>query len=135
MKSCPDINFVGSIEARDIPEGNADVIVCEAFTGNVILKMYEGVASALIGIIKEGLLSSFISKMGALLVKKSLKKTLKGFSLEDYGGAPLLGLNGLVIKTHGSSKAVEVKNSVLQVITFMEQDINGKIKDQLNPAD
>ena len=135
LKSCPDINFVGSIEARDIPEGNADVIVCEAFTGNVILKMYEGVASALIGIIKEGLLSSFISKMGALLVKKSLKKTLKGFSLEDYGGAPLLGLNGLVIKTHGSSKAVEVKNSVLQVITFMEQDINGKIKDQLNPAD
>ena len=135
LKSCPDINFVGSIEARDIPEGDADVIVCEAFTGNVILKMYEGVASALIGIIKEGLLSSFISKIGALLVKKTLKSTLKGFSLEDYGGAPLLGLNGLVIKTHGSSKSVEVKNSVLQVITFMEQDINGKIKDQLNPAD
>ena len=135
LKSCPDINFVGSIEARDIPEGDADVIVCEAFTGNVILKMYEGVAGALIDIIKEGLLSTFLSKIGALLIKKPLKKTLKGFSLEDYGGAPLLGLNGLVIKTHGSSKSVEVKNSVLQVITFMEQDINGKIKDQLNPAD
>ncbi|MCR4961875.1 MAG: phosphate acyltransferase PlsX [Lachnospiraceae bacterium] len=135
LKNCPDINFTGSIEARDIPAGNADVIVCEAFTGNIVLKMYEGVAGALISVIKKGLMSSLRSKIGALMVKPALKKTLKGFSLEDYGGAPLLGLNGLVIKTHGSSKAIEVKNSVLQVITFMEQDINGKIRAQLNPAD
>ena len=80
-------------------------------------------------------MSTFRSKIGALMIKPALKKTLKGFSLEDYGGAPLLGLNGLVIKTHGSSKAVEVKNSVLQVITFMEQDINGKFKEQLSTAD
>ncbi len=135
LKNCPDINFTGSIEARDIPAGEADVIVCEAFTGNIVLKMYEGVAGALISVIKKGLMSSLRSKIGALMVKPALKKTLKGFSLEDYGGAPLLGLNGLVIKTHGSSKAIEVKNSVLQVITFMEQDINGKIRAQLNPAD
>jgi glycerol-3-phosphate acyltransferase PlsX len=135
LKNCPDINFTGSIEARDIPAGDADVIVCEAFTGNIVLKMYEGVAGALISVIKKGLMSSLRSKIGALMVKPALKKTLKGFSLEDYGGAPLLGLNGLVIKTHGSSKAIEVKNSVLQVITFMEQDINGKIRAQLNPAD
>ncbi len=132
LKACPDINFVGSIEARDIPAGHADVIVCEAFTGNVILKMYEGVADSLLKIIKKGLLSTFTSKIGALLVKPALKKTLKGFSLEDYGGAPLLGLNGLVIKTHGSSKSVEVKNSVLQAITFKEQDINNKIRDEIN---
>ena len=135
LKNCPDINFIGSVEARDIPHGAADVIVCEAFTGNVILKMYEGVAASLINIIKKGLMSTLRSKIGALMIKPALKKTLKGFSLEDYGGAPLLGLNGLVIKTHGSSKAIEVKNSVLQVITFVEQDINGKIKEQLSSAD
>lgn len=135
LKASPDINFIGSIEARDIPQGDADVVVCEAFTGNVILKMYEGVAATLIDVIKKGLVSSFRSKIGALLVKPKLKETLKGFSLEDYGGAPLLGLNGLVVKTHGSSKAIEIKNSVLQVITFMEQDINGKIKNLLNPSD
>ncbi len=132
LKACPDINFVGSIEARDIPGGDADVIVCEAFTGNVILKMYEGTADALIHIIKKGLMSSLRSKLGALLIKPALKKTLKGFSLEDYGGAPLLGLNGLVIKTHGSSKAIEIKNSVLQAITFKEQKISEKIRDKIN---
>lgn len=135
LKSSPDINFIGSIEAREIPEGKADVIVCEAFTGNVILKMYEGTAAALVKVIKKGLMSNLRSKIGGFLIKPALKKTLKGFSLEDYGGAPLLGLNGLVIKTHGSSKANEVKNSVLQVVTFVEQDINGKIRAQLNPAD
>lgn len=135
LKSSPDINFIGSIEAREIPDGKADVIVCEAFTGNVILKMYEGTAAALVKVIKKGLMSNLRSKIGGFLIKPALKKTLKGFSLEDYGGAPLLGLNGLVIKTHGSSKANEVKNSVLQVVTFVEQDINGKIRAQLNPAD
>lgn len=135
LKASPDINFIGSIEARDIPAGNADVIVCEAFTGNVILKMYEGVAASLIKVIKKGLMSSFTSKIGALLIKKPLKATLKGFSLEDYGGAPMLGLNGLVIKTHGSSKAIEIKNSVLQAIAFKEQNINSKIGEKLNTAD
>lgn len=135
LKACPDINFVGSIEARDIPNGDADVIVCEAFTGNVILKMYEGVAAALVSVIKKSLLTNLKSKIGGLLIKKTLKKTLKGFSVEDYGGAPLLGLNGLVIKTHGSSKANEIKNSVLQVITCKEQHINEKIAEKLNQVD
>ncbi len=135
LKACPDINFIGSIEAREIPNGYADVIVCEAFTGNVILKLYEGTAGALVSVIKKGMVSTLRSKIGALLVKPALKKTLKGFSASDYGGAPLLGLNGLVIKTHGSAKANEVRNSVLQVITFVEQDINGKIRAQLNPTD
>jgi glycerol-3-phosphate acyltransferase PlsX len=135
LKNSPDINFVGSIEARDIPKGDADVIVCEAFTGNVILKMYEGVADALISVIKKSLLNSLKTKIGALLIKKDLKKTLKGFSLEDYGGAPLLGLNGLVIKTHGSSKSVEIKNSVLQAVVFKEQKINEKFIQKLKSAD
>ena len=128
LKNCPDINFVGSIEARDIPMGKADVIVCEAFVGNVILKLYEGVGLALMGMIKKGLMSTFLSKIGALLAKPALKKTLKAFDTEEYGGAPLLGLNGLVVKTHGSAKAIEIKNAILQCEKFKEQKINEKIK-------
>lgn len=131
LKNCPEINFVGSVEARDIPLGEVDVVVCEAFVGNVILKMYEGVANSLIHIIKGGLTSTLRSKIGALLVKPALKKTMKGLSTENYGGAPLLGLTGLVVKTHGSSKAIEIKNSVLQCITFKEQKISEKIKEKI----
>ncbi len=131
LKNCPDIHFIGSVEARDIPAGAADVIVCEAFVGNVILKMYEGVGRSLLHKVKEGMMSSLRSKIGALLVKPALKETLKTFDLEQYGGAPLLGLKGLVVKTHGSSKAVEIKNSILQCITFSEQNINQKIKEKI----
>ena len=132
LKNCPDINFIGSIEARDIPSGYADVIVCEAFVGNVILKLYEGLGATLIGKVKEGLMSTLRSKIGAVLIKPALKKTLKTFQADEYGGAPLLGLNGLVVKTHGSSKAIEVKNSILQCITFKNQRINEKIRENIN---
>lgn len=131
LKNCPDINFIGSIEARDIPAGYADVIVCEAFVGNVILKLYEGVGGTLIKMVKQGMMTSLRSKIGALLVKPALKETLKAFDLEQYGGAPMLGLNGLVVKTHGSSKSVEIKNSILQCITYTEQNINEKIKEKI----
>ncbi len=132
LKNCPDINFIGSIEARDIPKGFADVIVCEAFVGNVILKLYEGIGSTLISKIKSGMMSTFRSKIGALLVKPALKRTLKTFDASEYGGAPLLGLNGLVVKTHGSSKAKEIKNSIIQCIAFKEQHINEKIDEKIN---
>ncbi len=131
LKNCPEINFIGSVEARDIPAGAADVVVCEAFVGNVILKMYEGVGASLIKKVKEGMMTSLRSKIGALLVKPALKSTLKSFDVEQYGGAPLLGLNGLVVKTHGSSKAIEIKNSILQCIAFKEQKINEKIKEKI----
>lgn len=131
LKSCTDINFIGSIEARDIPSGYADVIVCEAFVGNVILKLYEGVGNVMLSKVKEGLMSSFRAKMGALLIKPALKKTLKAFNTDEYGGAPLLGLNGLVVKTHGSSKAIEVKNSIIQCISFKNEKINQKIKQKI----
>lgn len=131
LKECSDINFIGSIEARDIPAGAADVIVCEAFVGNVILKLYEGVGATLISKVKAGMMTSLRSKIGALLVKPALKTTLKAFDTQEYGGAPLLGLNGLVVKTHGSSKAVEIKNSILQCIAFKEQKINDKIKEKI----
>ena len=131
LKECKDINFIGSIEAREIPNGYADVIVCEAFVGNVMLKMYEGGAGALMGKVKETRMSSLKTKIGALLIKKDLKKTLKAFDASAYGGAPMLGLKGLVVKSHGSSNAKEIKQSVLQCIAFKQQNISGKIAETI----
>lgn len=131
LKECKDINFVGSIEARDIPKGDADVIVCEAFVGNVILKLYEGLAGTLLQKVKQGLMSSLRSKIGALLIKPALKQTLKEFNTSDHGGAPLLGLKGLVVKTHGSSEPRDVKMGILQCVQFTEQRINEKIKENI----
>lgn len=134
LKECKDINFIGSIEAREIPHGQADVIVCEAFVGNVILKLYEGVGATLISKVKSGMMTSLRGKIGGLLVKPALKKTLKSFDISSYGGAPLLGLKGLVVKTHGSSEANEITNSVLQCIAFKKQQINQKIEENLQAA-
>lgn len=131
LKECKDINFVGNVEARDIPKGVCDVVVCEAFVGNVILKLYEGVGGTLIKKVKEGMMTSLRSKIGALLVKPALKETLKSFDASEHGGAPLLGLKGLVVKSHGSSKAKEIRNSIFQCITFTQEDICGKIKDHI----
>lgn len=132
LKNCPDIHFVGSVEARDIPAGAVDVVVCEAFVGNVILKLYEGVGATLLNKVKSGMMTSLRSKIGAMLVKPALKKTLKTFDIDEYGGAPLLGLNGLVVKSHGSSNSVEIRNSILQCVTFTEQKINEKIKEKIS---
>ncbi|MCI5855937.1 MAG: phosphate acyltransferase PlsX [Agathobacter sp.] len=134
LKECTDINFVGCIESRDIPRGGADVIVCEAFVGNVILKLYEGLSSTLIGVIKQGLMSTLKSKIGAALALPALKKTIKSFDATEYGGAPLLGLNGLVVKTHGSAKAKEITNSIFQCVTFNQENINGKIKENIKDS-
>lgn len=129
LKEQKNIHFVGSIEARDIPAGNVDVIVCDAFTGNVILKLYEGLSKTLFGIIKEALTSSVTSKIGALLALPAIKKKISIFMTEEHGGAPLLGLNGLVVKTHGSAKAIEVKNSILECEAFTLANIPQKILD------
>ena len=85
----------------------------------------------MLGKIKEGLMSSLKTKIGAVLIKPALKKTLKSFNTEEYGGAPLLGLNGLVVKTHGNSTANEVKNSIIQCVSFKKENINDKIKEKL----
>ena len=135
LKECRDIHFVRNIEARDIPKGKADVIVTEAFVGNVILKLYEGVASVLIHEVKKGMLSTLRSKIGALLVKPALKETLKSFDASEYGGAPLLGLRGLVVKTHGSAKAIEIRHSIHQCVQFQKQELNQKIQQYLRLSD
>lgn len=131
LKECSGINFIGSVEARDFPYGAVDVAVTEAFVGNVMLKTLEGLSSGLVKKIKEGLTATPISTIGAALVKPQLKKTLKTFDATEYGGAPLLGLNGLVVKIHGNATRKEVKNALFQVETFKKQEINEKIKDYL----
>lgn len=131
LKETEGINFIGSIEAREIPFGYADVIVCEAFVGNVILKLYEGVGAALVKQIKNGMMQNLRSKIGAFLVKPALKETLKSFDSSEHGGAPLLGLKGLVVKTHGSAKSIEIQNAIFQCVQFKEQKINEKIAERI----
>lgn len=135
LKECSTIHFTGSIEARDIPHGAADVIVCDAFSGNVVLKLYEGVASVLLAKVKEGMKSSPRAAIGGMLAKPALKSTLKAFDVSSYGGAPLLGLNGLVVKTHGSATANDVRQSILQCLLFQEQGINEKIRQYLSESE
>ncbi len=124
LKECPGINYVGNIETRDLPEGVVDVAVTDAFTGNAVLKMYEGVAKVILHELKEVLLSTVAGKIGALLIKPSLRGMLKKFDASEYGGAPLLGLRGLVVKAHGNSKAAEIQHALEQCITFKEKKIN-----------
>ena len=131
LKECKDINYIGNVEARDIPAGVCDVIVCEAFVGNVILKLYEGTSSALVRQIKKGMMSTLRSKIGALLVKPALKNTLKTFDASQYGGAPMLGLKGLVVKTHGSATSKEIKHAIFQCTQFRKERINEKIKEHI----
>ena len=131
LKACEDIHFTGSVEARDIPFGPVDVIVAEAFVGNVVLKMYEGTASLLLGKIKEAFYSSTRSKIGALLVKPAIKKILKDFDATEYGGSPLFGCKKLVVKMHGNAKAKETKNAILQCGQFLHEEINRKFEEEL----
>ena len=127
LKECSTINFTGNIEARDIPAGEADVIVTEAFVGNVILKLEEGLARTILKVVKEGMMSSLRGKVGGLLVKPALKESLKAFDASEYGGAPLLGLKGLVVKIHGNATAKETRHAIFQCVTFKKESINEKI--------
>ena len=131
LRECPDIHFVGSVEARDIPVGGVDVIVCEGFAGNIVLKMYEGTASMLLGTIKGVLKSSLKTKIGALLIKGALKDTLRTYDASRYGGAPMLGCQNLVVKMHGSSKAEEVCNTMFQCLRFVDADLTRIIEENI----
>ena len=127
LKDCKDINFIGSVESREIPNGVADVLVCEAFTGNVLLKFFEGVGNMFMAEIKETLMSSVKTKIGAALINKPLKARLKRYKADDKGGAPLLGLKGLVVKIHGNSKQNEVSSAITQCRNFVKNDVSNKI--------
>lgn len=135
LKECKDINFIGNIEAREVPAGAADVVVSEGFAGNIALKMLEGTGRTILSIVKEAMMSSARSKIGALLVKPALKGAFKKFDATSYGGAPLLGCKGLVVKTHGNAKMGEIYNTIMQCRTFKKQNINDKIKDRFSEAE
>ena len=127
LKECKSINFIGSIESRDIPFGKADVVLTEAFVGNVILKLYEGLPKMLMEEMKRAMKSNLKSKVGGLMVKKALKKTISNFDASDYGGAPLLGLKGLVVKVHGNAKKQDIVSAIAQCSRFINKDVSGKI--------
>ena len=124
MKEEKGMNFIGSIEAREVTHGYADVCVCEGFTGNMVLKMMEGTASSVLKLMKKAMVSNLRSKIGALLLKPALKTALADLDGSKFGGAPMLGLNGLVVKTHGNAKANEICNALMQCKTFHEEKIN-----------
>ena len=119
--------FLGNIEARDIPAGTADVIVCDGFTGNIILKLFEGVAHTFSNSLKEAILSDWKSKLGGLMIKPALKSFKKQFDYTEHGGVPFLGVNGLLIKAHGSSNAKAIKNAMKQAKISYDADLINKI--------
>lgn len=129
MKQIP--SFIGNAEGRDIFNGEVDVLVCDGFDGNVILKACEGVATAIIQILKNEIKQSLVSKIGALLMKPSFKRLKKHIDWQEYGGAPLLGVNGCVIISHGKSDARAIKNAIFQAINFSESNINQTIEKEL----
>jgi len=131
LRQCEDLNFTGSLETRGLTEGQADVAVCDGFVGNIILKTYEGVAANMLHVVKHALTANAVSKMGALLVKKSFKQAMQQFSVEEYGGAPMLGLKQFVVKTHGNSKAAEVCNTILQCRTAVQEGIDRRIAESI----
>lgn len=131
LKECKTINYIGSIESREIVRGAADVIVCEAFAGNIVLKFFEGLALTMFDSLKQGLMSSLRTKIGTLLIKPALKGLKKQFDTSSQGGAPLLGLKGLVVKAHGNSTEKEIEIAIKQCISFKKQKINEKIKESI----
>ncbi len=124
--------FVGNVEGRDIFDGSVDVIVTDGFTGNIVLKTSEGVASTIIDLMRQYIKRSIPAKIGALLMKRKVFTSLKKqIDYAEYGGAPLLGVNGCAIVSHGSSNAKAIKNAIFQALTFAKSDINKKIEEEL----
>lgn len=130
LKKAP-INFIGNVEGRDIPMGTCDIIVCDGFVGNVILKLTEGVAMSILNVIKNKLMETLKSKMAALMLKPQLKGLKKEFDYEEYGGAPVLGVNGPVIKIHGSSTSHAVKNAIIKGMPYGSENVVEIIKQSM----
>ncbi|MBK5247531.1 MAG: phosphate acyltransferase PlsX, partial [Peptostreptococcaceae bacterium] len=118
-----DLNFIGNIEARDIPKGGADVIVCDGFVGNVILKLTEGLAWNILKLLKSKFTTGAKAKIGALLLSDKLVEIKNEFDYSEYGGAPILGVKGAIVKMHGSSNAKAVKNTILKGIPYVENNV------------
>lgn len=129
-----NINFVGNMEARDALSGQYDVIVTDGYGGNVLLKGMEGALKNLMNVLKESLTANLKTKIGALFIKKSLKKELKKYDYEQYGGAAMLGTKQFVYKAHGSAKAKQILTSIEQVVEFSQKGLMDKLKDTMQSA-
>lgn len=120
-------NFIGNVEGGDVFKGHVDVVVCDGFVGNVLLKTGEGVADAIVDVLKRYVKKSPIAILGALLMRSAFKGLKKDMDYAEYGGAPLIGVNGCAIVSHGKSNAKAMKNAILQAIRFVESGVNPEI--------
>ena len=130
-----DINFIGNVEARDVPKGACDVIVCDGFTGNIILKLTEGFAWNLLKTMKKKFTDGISAKMGAMLLAGKVREIKDEFDYSEYGGAPILGVNGHVLKIHGSSGATAVRNAIIKGIPYAREDVVGRITSAMEGID
>lgn len=129
LKKMP--NFIGNGEGRDIFNGEVDVLVCDGFSGNLVLKATEGAVTAVFDLLKKHIKSSFVAMLGVLFLKPVFTKLKKHIDWQEYGGAPLLGINGCVIISHGKSDGRAIKNAIFQALNFSESKINQIIESEL----
>ena len=130
-----DLNFIGNVEARDVPKGACDVIVCDGFTGNIILKLTEGFAWNLLKTMKKKFTDGLSAKMGAVLLAGKVKEIKDEFDYSEYGGAPILGVNGHVLKIHGSSGSAAVRNAIIKGIPYAQENVVGRITSAMEGVD
>ena len=131
LKETEGINFIGNVEAREALSGCCDVIVCDGFTGNILMKSMEGATRSMMSMLKKELTATFSAKIGALFAKKAFYKVKKLMDYKEYGGALLLGINGCVVKAHGDSTVLSFKNAVLQARRVSEKHIVSTITEKL----
>lgn len=134
LESCKELNFIGNVEGRDVAKGKADVIVCDGFVGNVVLKTIEGTADAIAKMIKAGIAESFLAKIGYLFIRPAFTKFRKKMDYAEYGGAPLLGVKGVCIICHGKSSPKAIKNAVKVAQQFVENKINERISSEIKKS-
>ncbi len=130
LKALP-LNFVGNIESKEILAGNVDVIVCDGFTGNLILKFGESLGSAVFNMLKTELSKGILNKIGLLFLLPALLKLRKKVTYDDYGGAPLLGISGTVFKAHGRAKAAAIKTAICETVEAVKGDMASKLQENL----
>lgn len=132
LKQLKTIRFIGNVEGRDIPKGTADVVVCDGFVGNVVLKFGEGLASVILQLVKESIKQSgWLTKLASIMILPALKKLKQKLDYAEYGGAPLLGVNGGFIICHGSSRAKAIKNAIRVACDFSEKRVVEHISENL----
>ena len=132
LKQMTTINFIGNVEGRDIPKGTVDVVVCDGFVGNIVLKFAEGLTKTMFALIKDAIKNAgILAKLGAMLMMPALKNLAKRLDADEYGGAPVLGVNGCCIICHGSSNAKSICSAVGVANGYVKNNVLAHIKESL----